>query len=406
MISVDEGLARVLEAVRPLSAVVRPLEACVGSVLAEKITAEISLPPFDNSAMDGYALRTGDVAQASPETPVWLRVVGDVPAGSFFEKSISPGEAVQIMTGARVPSTTDAVVKLEEARLRENSVEIRGPVPVGKHIRRRGEDVSEGEVVLPRGTFLRLQHLALLGSLGKKIIPVYRTPSVSFLTTGSELVSVGEPLAPGKIYDTNGMVLRKMLEGFGLAPQDLGTVSDDPEQLRELIENSPKTDLLILSGGVSVGECDYVKEVLWGLGMETIFWRVQMKPGQPLLFGRWGEQWVFGLPGNPISCVVCFLIFVRCAIQKMIGILNPGPHVIRAILQETVLKHDRRRHYLTAVLKEENGNFLVTPTEKQGSAMVASLAASNAFIIVPEERETLEKGERVDVLHFCVGAVE
>ena len=400
MISVEEAFKQVVESVEPLEVVDRPLGESVGYTLAETIVAHMPLPPFDNSAMDGYALRVEDVAKAVKETPVWLKLIGEVPAGSFFEKPLHPGEVVRIMTGAPVPSTANAVVKLEETRLRDGQVEIREPVTVGKHIRRKGEDVSVGQEVLRHGTTIRLQHLGLLASLGKNSVKVYRTPSVSVLTTGSELVAIGRPLLPGKIHNTNGLVLQKLLERMGIVLHDLGTVQDDPEHLKRLIEASPVSDFLIISGGVSVGKYDYVKEVLQELGMKTIFWRVAMKPGQPLLFGHLNQQWVFGLPGNPISCVVCFLIFVRTAIQKMMGISHPQLPMVQATLQKGLSKQDGRRHYLTATLREEHGELFATPTDKQGSGMFASLAEANAFIIIPEERDALEKGELVDVLRF------
>ncbi|MBI4437081.1 MAG: molybdopterin molybdotransferase MoeA [Candidatus Omnitrophica bacterium] len=400
MISVDEALKQVREFVMPLEAIERPLSESVGYALAETIVAATPLPPFDNSAMDGYAIQTEDVARANPENPVWLRLIGEVPAGSSFERPIHSGEAVRIMTGAPVPSTADAVVKLEEARLRREQVEIHEPVPRGKHIRRKGEDVTVGETVLEKGTTIRLQHLGLLASLGRKGIKVYRGPSVSFLTTGSELVEVGEALPPGKIHNTNGLILQKLLEGLGITPRNLGTVQDDPERLKTLIQKSATSDLLLISGGVSVGKYDYVKEVLQELGMKTFFWRVAIKPGQPILFGRLNHRWVFGLPGNPISCVVCFLLFVKPAIQRMMGTQNPQHPIVHAILQKGISKSDGRRHYLTAILREENRHFVITPTGKQGSGMLASLAQANAFIVVPEERNSLETGELVDVLPF------
>jgi len=400
MISVDEALKQIMNEVGPLNSEERPLGEALGRTLAEKIVASFSLPPFDNSAMDGYAIRTSDVAEANAERPVWLKVIGEVPAGSLFEKPIQIGEAVRIMTGAPVPSTADAVVKLEEARLREGQVEIRQPVSVGKHIRRKGEDVSVGKGVLTLGTTIRIQHLGLLASLGRKTVQVYRAPSASIVTTGSELVEAGENLSPGKIYNSNHLVLVKLSEKENIAVHNLGTVPDDPATLKALVERSFSSDLLVISGGVSVGKYDYVKDVLQELGMKTIFWRVNMKPGQPVLFGRLNHQWVFGLPGNPISCVVCFLLFVKTAIQKMKGIQDPKLPMVRATLQKNVSKQDGRRHYLTAYLKESDGRLTVTPTEKQGSGMLASLAEASAFIVVPEEKNTIEAGELVDVLQF------
>lgn len=400
MISVDEALKKIMESVGPLEIVERSLSETIGMTLAESIIASIPLPPFDNSAMDGYAIRSEDVAQAKPESSIWLRVVGEVPAGTLFEKPIQSGEAVKIMTGAPVPMTTDAVVMLEEARIRDGQVEIRNPVPAGKHIRRKGEDVSAGMEVLKQGSIIRLQHLGLLASLGIKTVRVYRAPSVSIIATGSELAHVDETLSSGKIYDSNSLILRKLFGESGCSLKHLGTVADDAEQLKEIIQRSSGADLLVISGGVSIGKYDYVKEVLQELGMKTIFWRVAIKPGKPVLFGQLGSQWVFGLPGNPISCVVCFLIFVRSAIQKMMGIENPRLPIVQAILQKKISKQDGRRHYLTAILQEQEDRRIVTPTEKQGSGMLAALSEANAFLVIPEEKESLEAGEIVDVLQF------
>lgn len=400
MISVDEALQFILDEVTPLEVIEQPVGESVGYTLTETIVAETPLPLFDNSAMDGYAIRIEDVSHATPDAPVWLRIVGEVPAGSVFETSIHSGEAVKIMTGAQIPSTADAVVMLEKARLRDGQVEIREPVPAGKHIRRRGEDVSPGEAIFERGTTIRLQHLGLLASLGRKTVRVYRAPSVAVLTTGSELIGLDEPLTPGKIYNTNSLILQKLLERTGVVLRDLGVVADDPGALKERIRQAMASDLLIVSGGVSVGQYDCVKDVLRSLGMKTIFWRVNMKPGKPIVFGRLNHQWVFGLPGNPISCVVAFLIFVQTAIQRMMGHSNPKPLFVQAVLREGVWKQDGRRHFLTGHLEELGGQRLVTPTEKQGSGMLQSLAEANAFIVIPEERNALEMGEPVEVLRF------
>jgi len=398
MISVNEAWKKMMDVVIPLGVVEKPLEAVVGATLAETLVADRALPPFNNSAMDGYAIQTKDVKVAKPETPIWLDVIGEVPAGQVFEKPLQSGQAVKIMTGAQVPPSADAVVMLEKARYRNGKVEVREPVTFGKHIRSAGEDIAAGEEVLSAGTPICIQHLGLLASLGRASLRVYQKPSVALLTTGSELVKVGQKLSPGKIYDSNGLVLRKLLEQTGVTVEDLGATVDDPQRIYEALQRTQRHDLLVISGGVSVGKYDYVKKALQEFGMKTIFWRVKMKPGKPILFGQRDRQWIFGLPGNPISCVVGFLVFVQPVLQRMMGVASPKLPLIRAVLRKDVVKKDERQHYLTAIFTEEKGE--VIPTKKQGSGMLVSLSQANAFIIIPEDKQWVRKGEKVDVLRF------
>ena len=401
MVSVDEAWAKIQAMARPLSIRRRRLEEAVGCVLAEHVRAPIDLPPFDNSAMDGYALRAPDTQPACAEQPVKLTIAGEVAAGGWQETPVVPGTAVKIMTGAAVPSGADAVLMLEDGRLRNGCVEIRSPVSSGQHIRRQGEDVRRGDVLLEPGRRLNAQRLGLLANSGIVEVPVFRRVQVGLLATGSELTPPGTSLAPGRIYDSNRIVLQTLLLNPGGRCEDLGIVADDPNAIAERIRRGLSADVLLISGGVSVGAHDHVKRVLSELGMTTVFWRVAMKPGKPLLCGRLGDHWVFGLPGNPISCVVGFLVFIEPLIRRLEGEHDAQPRSARALLKKGVSKKDARRHFLTAhVAPAAAGRLEAAPTEQQGSAMMQALAQANAFVVIPEDRQQIPAGEEVDVLRF------
>lgn len=398
MISLDEAWSRISERAAPLPTEVRDLDEATGFVLAEDLFAKIDLPPFANSAMDGYALRAGDTSEASPECPVALEVTGEIAAGSALDGSLQPGTAVQIMTGAPLPAGADSVLRLEDGRLRHGKVEIGAPVARGKHVRAAGEDAARGELLLERGAVLNPQRLGLAAGAGVPAAEVHRRPTVSMLATGSELAPPGESLKPGQIYDSNRPLLRQLVESMGLSCSDLGIAPDKADEIKARVQQGLEADILLISGGVSVGKHDHVKAVMQELGMETIFWRVKMKPGKPQLCGQIGDCWVFGLPGNPISAVVGFVVFIEPLIRRMSGEANVWPCTQRARLMRDVKRSGDRRLLMTARLERSDDGMLVAePTEKQGSAMMHALAQSDGFIVVPEERESIEAGEVVDV---------
>lgn len=399
MISVDEAWKKICGKVAMPSISERALDDCLDYVLAQPIQAPINLPPFDNSAMDGYAIKASDTNEADQDVPVKLKVNGEVAAGDWAQECVESGTAMQIMTGAALPSGADSVLMLEAARLREGLVEIREPVSLGRHVRKCGEDIREGETLLDAGTRLNAQRIGLLANSGVASISVYEKPKASLIATGSELVVAGEYLSPGKIYDSNRIVLRSLLEQTGSECADLGIAPDDPKEITELIRRGLDSDLLLISGGVSVGAHDHVKQVLKDLGMEQLFWRVKMKPGKPLLCGRVGSTWVFGLPGNPISCVVGFLVFIEPLIRRLQGEVSAQPRFKWARLSCSVRKKDERRHFMTATLIScDDGSLEATPTHKQGSAMMQSLADADCFAVIPEDRTSMDKGEIVKIL--------
>jgi molybdopterin molybdotransferase len=399
MISIEEAWEKIASRCAALPIEERDLSACGGRVLAEPVMASMDLPPFDNSAMDGYALRAADTLHASEDKPVRLAVSGEVAAGCGDTATVESGAAISIMTGAAIPPGADAVLMLEAARLRAGFVEIRQPVDTGRHVRRKGEDVRRGSELLAAGRRLGPGHLALLANSGVARVKVYQRPRVAILATGSELVAAGGRLEHGKIFDSNRITLSSLLEQEGIRGGDLGIAQDDPERIAEKIRQGLAGDMLLISGGVSVGKHDHVKTVLAKLGMETVFWRVSMKPGKPILCGRCQDTWIFGLPGNPISCVVGFLVFVQPLLGRMQGQALAHPRFARARLLSPVRKQDGRRHFLTAAIALSPDGFLeAMPTHKQGSAMMESLAQADGFVIVPEQRDSIEAGETVDVL--------
>jgi molybdopterin molybdotransferase len=395
---VDEAKRIVLEQAATLGTEQVALRDGIGRVLAHDLLADTALPPFDNSAMDGYAIRSADVVGATAARPVTLRLVGEVAAGQVFDQPVRRGEAVQIMTGAPLPQGADGVVMLEAARLRGGLVEVFNDVPPGMHVRRAGEDIRAGQLALSAGTRIRLAHLGLLAGLGCARVGVYRLPRVAVLATGSELVEVDEPLAPGKIRNANSLMLGAFLRRLGIEPLDLGVVVDERALIRQQLEEAAQSDVLLISGGVSVGEHDLVKRVLRDLGMETLFWRVNMKPGKPLLFGRLRKSVVFGLPGNPISCVVCFLEFIAPFLRRMMGASGSDDGRIAAELTRPLRKKEPRAELFTAWLEADQGRLSVRPTPQQGSGMLNSLATANALIVLPEEVTQREAGDLVDVL--------
>jgi len=401
LISIEEAWARIATRATPLPVERMPLDEALNRILAEPVMAPMDLPPFDNSAMDGYALRAVETQQAQEARPVTLTIAGEVAAGSWQDTAVAPGTAIKIMTGAALPSGTDTVLQLESGRLRDGVVEIREPLPVGRHVRRRGEDVRRGQLLLEAGVRLNAQRLGLLANSGLADVHVYRPARVSLLATGSELVRAGQPLAPGQIYDSNRIVLRTLIAQTGSICEDLGVVADEPSAIAARIQQELTADLALISGGVSVGAHDYVKRVLRELGMETLFWRINAKPGKPLLCGRRNQTWVFGLPGNPISCVVGFLLFLEPLIRLLHGERNAQPRYATARLTQPVSKKDERRTLLTArLVVRSDGSLEATPTEQQGSAMMQALAQADAFVVVPEDRSSIDAGETVQVLRF------
>jgi molybdopterin molybdotransferase len=386
LISVDSHLQRILETVQPLASLDLTLADAHGCILDEDVTAAFPLPPFDNSAMDGYAVRSSDVASASEQSPVVMPVIGDIAAGTTTAYSVQPGLCVRIMTGAPMPPGADAVVPIESSDGGVAQVAITAPAPVGQHVRSAGGDAATGTEVLARGAHLGATQVGLLAAVGRDRVRVRPRPRVVVLSTGSELVDPGSPLSYGKIYDSNSTLLTAAAREAGAIAFRVGIVPDDPGTLLNTLEDQLiRADAIVTSGGVSVGAYDVVKEVLTRVG-SVQFDKVAMQPGMPQGFGTIGpdDTPFFGLPGNPVSSYVSFEVFVRPALRRMIGVEPLSRPVVRARVSEPLRSPQGRRSYLRAYLSVEQGAYVVRPVGHPGSHLIASLAAANALIVVPE----------------------
>jgi molybdopterin molybdotransferase len=398
--TVDEHLASVLADMHPLASLELTLLDAHGCVLAEDVTAPYPLPPFDNSAMDGYAVRAADVASATESTPVTLPVVGDVAAGSSTPYSVQPGLCVRIMTGAALPPGADAVVPQEWTDQGLAQVSIRAAATTGQHVRRAGEEVTPGTVILTAGTHLGATQIGLLAAVGRERVLARPRPRVVVLSTGSELVDPGQPLTPGKIHDANSALLTTAAQEAGAIAFRVGIVPDDPRQLLDTLEDQLiRADLVLTSGGVSVGAYDVVKDALGRLGT-VAFDRVAMQPGMPQGFGRIGpdETPFFGLPGNPVSAYVSFEVFVRPVLRRMLGVDPITRPIVRARLTDPLTSPPGKRSFARSWLSVEAGTYAVRPVGGSGSHLIASLAAANALIVVPEATTQIDAGTTVDVM--------
>lgn len=400
MISVDEHLEDILATVHPLSPLQLGLMDAHGCVLTEDVVAPAPLPGFDNSGMDGYAVRRDDVLRASPSKPVVLPVTGDIAAGPASPLRVQPGVCVRIMTGAMMPAGADAVVPLEWTDGGIASVSIsRTPEP-GQHVRRAGEDVAAGDVVLAEGTYLGAAQIGLAAAVGRSRLHVRPRPRVVVVSTGSELVEAGHPLSPGRIVDANSPALTAAALEAGAIAYRVGIVPDDPRQLAATLEDQlVRADALVTSGGVSVGAYDVVKEVLSRLGTVR-FDKVAMSPGMPQGFGTIGPDStpVFALPGNPVSALVSFEAFVRPALRTMLGSTPIERPRVRAVTSKSLSSPPGKRSFLRVTLEVRKGAYVVTPVGGSGSHLLAGMAQATALAVVPEEIERVPAGEAVEVL--------
>lgn len=402
MHSVPEASASILADIARLPPENVALLDAVGRVLARDAIAPLAMPPWRNSAMDGYAVLSLDVARASAQQPVRLRVVETVAAGAFPSRAIVQGEATRIMTGAPLPDGADTVVRVEDTDAGVEAVEIRNARDAGKNIRARGEDYRDGDTVLSAGDALGPAQLGVLASMGMGSVDVYRRPRVALISSGDELVDLDrfdEVLAGKKIVTSNSYTLTALVRAAGGEAVDLGVAPDLPEALQERIEAATATDLIVTSAGASVGEYDYVRQALASLGAELKVWRVRMRPGAPLGFGIVrGVPWI-GLPGNPVSAMVTFELFVRPAIRKMLGHDRLFRRPVPVILEEPVSIGARLTHFLRAIVRvRDDGTLGARLTGPQGSAILTSMARANALLVVPEDRPAAATGETMHAL--------
>jgi molybdopterin molybdotransferase len=347
--------------------------------------------------MDGYAVRAIDIEKASRDFPVRLEVVEDLPAGFISEKDLRSGQAIRIMTGAPIPRGADAVVPVEETQKDSSSVLIFKAIPFGEHVRKAGEDAKQGDRVVSKSDILRPSEIGVLASVGRSSISVYQRPLVAILCTGEELVDVDGPLDGVKIVSSNSYTLAAQVKECGAIPVQLGIAKDRKEEVEGKLRQGLRADVLISSAGISVGDYDCVKEALKDLGMEMVFWKVAMKPGRPLAFGRVQGKPVFGLPGNPVSSMVSFEQFVRPSLLKMMGHRQIFRPVIEAVLKEDIQKKPGRRHFIRASITFERDHYAVNVSGAQGSGILKSMVRANGLIVIPEDCEMVRVGERVKV---------
>jgi molybdopterin molybdotransferase len=397
MIPVDEALNKILSHVLPLGFEKVSLLDALGRVIAEDIYAGRNIPPLDNSAMDGYALRSEDVGKASQNHPVRLVVIEDLPAGVISTKTVEKGKAVRIMTGAPIPDGADTVVPVEMTKKEDGFVLIFKAAGPGENIRESGEDVKQGDRVISKGDSVRPAEVGMLASVGRSFVSVYQRPLVAILCTGDELVDVDGELDGVKIISSNSYTLAAQVKDCGAIPLLLGIARDRKEEIEEKLHQGIRADVLISSAGVSVGDYDFVKDVMKHLGMEMIFWKVAMRPGQPLAFGTMGGKPVFGLPGNPVSSMVSFEQFVRPSLLKMMGCLHISRPLVEAILKEEIRKMAGRRYFVRGSVSFEKSQYFVTTTGEQGSGILRSMVKANGLIVIPEDQEVVRAGEKVKV---------
>jgi molybdopterin molybdotransferase len=410
MISVEEALNKILDSVGSLNSEEKPILECVGQALAGAISAKYDIPPYDNSGMDGFATRAEFIKNAGKDKPVLLKVIGEQPAGSFITILVTPQSCVRIMTGAAIPEGYDVVVPFEltdrenrkKAGRDEKEIGIAQPLEKGSNIRYRAEDIKKNEVVFKAGKLLRSAEIGMLASMGVSNVNVIRRPVVGIISTGSELVDLNQELTPGKIYNSNSYSIAALVKQLGGIPQIFGIVQDNKSHITEAVKRGLGCDMLITSGGVSVGDYDVVKDVLAAEGTIS-FWSVRMKPGKPLAFGMLkGNNGKpiphLGLPGNPASCMVTLQIFGKPAIYKMMGRTDYTSELIKAVFDDSVENIDGRRIYSRTRIYWKAGKYHAKLSGSQGSAILKTMSEANGLAIIPENLSKIGPGDIVDVL--------
>jgi molybdopterin molybdotransferase len=396
----EEARGKILQSVAPLGIERVSLLDSLGRVIAGNIIAPWDMPCFDNSAMDGFAVRAADCQDSAA-----LRITGYIPAGGAATDPLEAGCSIRIMTGAPIPSGCDAVVPVEETEESGDQVRIRGEVRVSQHIRFRGEDVKNGETIIEAGTLIRPPEISMLASFGQAYLPVYRKARVAILSTGDELIELGEPLQTGRIINSNAFSLAAAVMEIGAHPVILGIARDNRESHRERMLEGLKADALITSAGVSAGDRDLVRDVLDELGVEQLFWKVDIKPGGPTAFGMKDGKPVFSLPGNPVSTMVTFEEFVRPALLRMMGHKRVIKPFVRAVLQSKARKKPGKINFLRVKLAAENGRYLAYSSGDQNTGILKTMLLADAIAVLPSDRTDFSPGEEVDV-HILSGNVE
>ena len=402
MVGVDEVRARIVSMVEPLAAVAMPLLEARGLVLAEDVVAPNDVPPFRNSAMDGFAIRASDTSSSTTTT---FELIGTIPAGSSRQGRLEAGQAARIMTGAPMPEGADAVVRFEEVNsARAGTITIERPVEPGENVRLAGEDMRSGDMVLRRGRRIETSEIGMLAALNYSVVRVHRRPRIGILSTGDEVIDLGPELEPGQIRDANAYALAARVAQLGADPVQLGIAADRRDALQERLRAAQDCELIVTSGGVSTGDFDLVKEVLRREGQVDIL-SVRMKPGKPLALGEVGGVPLLGLPGNPVAAIVAFDQFARPALLRMLGHQELLPPTVTARLTAAVNNRGRRRHFERGMLTLRDGVWFVAPTGIHGSAMLTSLVAANCYAVIDEDCEQAPEGSEVTVQILDASAV-
>ena len=398
LISVDEARNNILDLIQPVTQHENvALKQSLGRVLAVKVKSSIDIPCFDNSAMDGYAVDSKSLSSGTQT----LKRIGTAWAGKLWEGTCNAGECVRIMTGAALPEGCDAVIMQEQVSAENDTIKFDVPVKAGQNVRWQAEEIKTGDVVISPGKHLMPVDTALLASVGANETMVYRKPRVAFFSTGDELRPVGSPLAKGQIYDSNRYLINSMLTRLGVDVLDMGVIADDPDKITQAFEHASEVaDMIITSGGVSVGDADHVQDILNNKG-EVNFWRVAMKPGKPLAVGKFNDAYFFGLPGNPVSALVTFYQFAMPALKKLMGCENLYTPVIKARCVDPLRKSAGRQEFQRGILSlDENGESVVSTTGLQGSHLLTSVSHANCFIILPRDNAGTEAGDILEVQPF------
>jgi molybdopterin molybdotransferase len=416
MLTVEEALQKILNEISALETETIPIMESQGQTLAEDVISKINVPPLDNSAMDGYAVRAADTLGASEKTPKILKVIDTVIAGGISRKEVTPGTTIRIMTGAPMPKGADSVVKFEstdEESQKKNApgkqvtqVGICEEVKAGYDIRLAGEDVKKGQKILTKGSVIRPAEIGVMASIGKDKVKVIRRPVVAVLSTGNELIEIGQPQPEGKIYNSNSYSISSLVKKYGGIPKMLGIARDNEKDLVSKLKEAQDADMLLTTGGVSMGDYDMVKDILARDG-KIVFWKVRVKPGKPLAFGKIKgttkdgkpkEIPHLGLPGNATSCMVSFELFVRPALLKMMGRKKLDKPAVQAVINESVKNDAGRRIYDRAVTEKLDGHYVSRLTGPQGSGILTSMALANSLVVIPEEVKKVNKGDKVQAL--------
>ncbi|MGI9139906.1 MAG: molybdopterin molybdotransferase MoeA [Gemmatimonadaceae bacterium] len=398
MLDVAEAVAKALAAISPLDVDTVHLEDSLGRFAAMDVTSPVAIPPWDNSSMDGYAVRVGDVAVGAS-----LRVAATIKAGDAAERSLAPGEAMKIMTGAPVPAGADSVIRIEDTSESNGNVTFNDARDAGRNIRKRAEDIAEGQVVIARGTRLLAPHIGVLASTGTSRVAVHARPVVAIISTGDELVRVEEldgARDSRKIVSSNSYSLAALVRECGGVPVDGGLIADDRDALRAALDEAADSDLIITSGGISVGEFDHTRDVIAAMGGEITFWKIRVRPGANIAFGSVnGTPWL-GLPGNPVSALIGGELFIRPMLRKMSGASRLFPRTITAVAAEPFTGSEAMMHLVRGVLtRAVNGELHARSTGPQGSGILSSMAAANALLVVPAGR-TIDPGEIVTAMQL------